>query len=221
MIYNGEHYTIRSISVSEMENNVYLLTAKEDGLQVLIDAADDVDAIEKFAADALAQDVSDEGEPVGVVAILTTHGHWDHIRALPAAARLFDATTYAGEDDMDAIAEQEGFNVDMPVDSTVVHFGDIALEATNLVGHTPGSIMYTLTDAEGEHPAFLFTGDSLFPGGVGKTNSPEDFTSLISDVEREIFGKHADDAVVLPGHGKSTTVGNERPHLDEWKERGW
>ncbi|HJA59853.1 MAG TPA: MBL fold metallo-hydrolase [Candidatus Brevibacterium intestinavium] len=211
-----EHIVIRSIAVSEMENNVYLLTAKETGSQVLIDAADDAEAI----AQLVAAGAADTEAETSLRAIITTHRHWDHIRALPAvSARYPEAMTIAGADDAAAITEAEGVEIAHTVDHLDVgDFGGFVLQAICLRGHTPGSIALLLSDGG---RTILFSGDSLFPGGPGKTWSKADFTSLMDDLEERVFGQLADDTVVLPGHGDSTTVGQERPKLDEWRQRGW
>jgi glyoxylase-like metal-dependent hydrolase (beta-lactamase superfamily II) len=100
-----------------------------------------------------------------------------------------------------------------------VTVGDITLEVIHLRGHTPGSIALLYRDPNGH--AHLFTGDSLFPGGVGKTGSPEEFATLIDDVEQRIFGELPDETWFYPGHGDDSTLGEQRPHLAEWRERGW
>ena len=211
-----EHVVIRSIAVSEMANNVYLITAKESGSQVLIDAADDVEAIKELVASGGEDSAA---EPI-LQAIITTHRHWDHIRALPATSAAFpEAMTIAGVDDAEAITEAEGVEIAHRVDHLDVgDFGGFVLQAIGLRGHTPGSIALLLRDG-GE--TVLFSGDSLFPGGPGKTWSSEDFTSLIDDLEERIFGQLPDETIVLPGHGAATTVGAERPQLGQWRERGW
>ncbi len=101
-----------------------------------------------------------------------------------------------------------------------VRVGSCELEVIGIVGHTPGSIALAYDDPDGI--VHLFTGDSLFPGGVGNTFGDADaFVSLINDVESKIFGRFADDTHVYPGHGNDTVLGAERPHLKEWRERGW
>jgi glyoxylase-like metal-dependent hydrolase (beta-lactamase superfamily II) len=205
--------TIRSISVSEMDNNVYLLTSKSSGAQVLIDAADDAHAILELLADA-QEDTDAEAR---VALIVTTHAHWDHVRALAEVKEATGARTAAGADDVADIA--------VPTDVPLRH-GDVGsfegfdLEAIHLRGHTPGSVALLYRDPAG--PAHLFTGDSLFPGGVGNTQGdPERFASLFEDVSTRIFDYLPDDTVVHPGHGKGTTLGAERGSLEEWKQRGW
>lgn len=209
---------IRSVSVSEMENNVYLLTSKETGHQVLIDAADDPAAIAELVESGVADG---PGEEPSVVTVLTTHRHWDHVRALGEIAERYGATTVAGVNDAEAIAEQPG---GAPIELTVSHQdvlsqGGIALRCIELRGHTPGSIGYVYTDPDGT--TVLFSGDSLFPGGPGKTNSPEEFASLMDDLQERVFGVLEDDVHVFPGHGSATTIGTERPQIPEWLARGW
>ncbi|MDF2051071.1 MBL fold metallo-hydrolase [Arthrobacter sp. Cr_A7] len=211
--YDLPALTIRRISVSEMDNNVYLLTAKASGEQVLIDAADDLPAIQKLLADASA----DTAAPPRLALIATTHQHWDHVRALKELAAATGAPTAAGTDDADALP--------VPVDRRLGHGDRVAVDgfeltAVHLRGHTPGSIAFVYQDPEG--PAQIFSGDSLFPGGVGNTQKdPERFNQLLSDVTERLFGTYPDTAVVHPGHGKPTTLGAERPHLEEWRARGW
>ncbi|MEV4990981.1 MULTISPECIES: MBL fold metallo-hydrolase [Micrococcaceae] len=211
--YDLPALTIRSISVSGMDNNVYLLTAKESGAQVLIDAADDLPAIRQLLADGAA----DTSAAPRLALVATTHQHWDHVRALKELVEATGARTAAGADDADALP--------VPVDVRLSH-GDVGnfdgfdITAVHLRGHTPGSIAFVYQDPDG--PAHIFSGDSLFPGGVGNTDKdPERFNQLLSDVAERLFGAYPDTAVVHPGHGKPTTLGAERPHLDEWRARGW
>lgn len=205
--------TIRSISVSEMDNNSYLLTSKKSGEQVLIDAADNTTAIQMMIDAA-----RDESSAVNrVVYVATTHSHWDHVRALREIVESTGARTAAGSEDAPAI--------DVPTDVLLDH-GDtldvagFSLEVLNLRGHTPGSTAFLYRDPDG--PAHLFTGDSLFPGGVGNTEKdPERFRMLFTDVLQRVFERLEDDTLVHPGHGQSTTLGIERPYLAAWETRGW
>ncbi|ALE05868.1 Zn-dependent hydrolase [Arthrobacter sp. ERGS1:01] len=216
LIHDLPSVTIRRAVVSEMANNVYLLTAKATGAQILIDAADDAPAIAALLADAAA----DAPVPTAVKFIATTHQHWDHVRALAAVVALTGAPTAAGTDDDAGIQAQSGVSADRLLgDGDVLGVDGLDLSAVHLRGHTPGSIAYVLSDAGA---TVIFSGDSLFPGGVGNTEKdPARFTSLLNDVQERLFGRFGDDAVVLPGHGDATTLGTERPALPEWRERGW
>jgi glyoxylase-like metal-dependent hydrolase (beta-lactamase superfamily II) len=213
LIYDLRDITIRRISVSEMDNNVYLLTGKASGAQLLIDAADDLAAIQRLLTDAAA-DAS--GTPK-LELIATTHQHWDHVRALPGLVEATGVKTAAGTDDAPELPVPVSMLLN---DGDVVHFDGFALTAVHLRGHTPGSIALVYRDPDG--PAHIFSGDSLFPGGVGNTQKdPERFAQLLADVSERLFEIYPDDTVVHPGHGKPTTLGAERPHLEEWRARGW
>lgn len=209
--------TIRSISVSDMSNNVYLVTSKKDGAQLLIDAADDAPAIDELVASASA----DAGAPAKLAGIATTHQHWDHIRALNEYVRKTGVRTYAGADDVAGIASGADVAIDVPLQhGDTVPVGEVVLECVHLRGHTPGSMAYVLRDSSGA--TVIFSGDSLFPGGVGNTgDDPQRFSSLIDDVTERLFDGYPEDALVLPGHGTNTTLGTERPSLAEWRLRGW
>lgn len=197
---------ITSAVVGPMGNNAYLLTDAGEGL--LIDAADEAATLLALVGDT------------PVTRIVTTHRHRDHVAALAAVASHTGARLVAGEPDADAIAQAAGVTIDDRVwDGDTVRVGNVELEVVGLVGHTPGSIALVYRPADG--PAHVFSGDALFPGGVGKTNSPEDFDSLYGDVTAKLFDRLGDDTVVSPGHGDPTTLGHERPHLAEWRERGW
>ena len=200
-----------------MANNVYLITSKADGAQLLIDAADDSNAISM-----LIQSASSDAEvPTSLVGIATTHQHWDHIRALKAMADSTGVKTFAGAEDVAGILEGASVKIDSPLGhGDKVFVGSTVLDCVHLRGHTPGSIAFVLRDSSGA--TLIFSGDSLFPGGVGNTgNDPERFTSLLDDVTERLFGQYPDDSIVLTGHGNSTTLGKERPHLGEWRNRGW
>ena len=195
---------ITKFAVSEMSNNVYVLRCRHTDEQVLIDAADEADRI-----------LSTIGTD-GLTGVVTTHRHWDHHRALRRVVEATHAETVAGTDDADELPVKVDRTVD---DGDTVTVGRSTLEVIHLVGHTPGSIALLYDDPTGT--PHLFTGDSLFPGGVGKTGSPEDFTSLIGDVQTKIFDRLPDETWFYPGHGDDSTLGAERPHLAEWRARGW
>lgn len=201
--------TITKLAVDEkMSNNCYLLTCRSTGENLLVDAADHPESLFQVADGALAT-------------IVTTHQHWDHHRGLAELVRLTGATTVAGEPDADAITEQTTVPIDRRVvDGDTVTVGDCTLEVIRITGHTPGSICLLYRDPAGH--GHLFTGDSLFPGGVGNTfGDAAAFATLIDDVEAKLFGTLPDDTWFYPGHGNDSTLGNERPHLAEWRERGW
>ncbi len=204
---NTSALEIRWIAVSDMENNVYLVTHRDSGARLLVDAADDWLAIKQFIGDA------------PVERVLTTHRHWDHVRALADALADTGAVSAAGEYDADAIEEESGAVITERLKhGEIITVGDIAIKIVHLRGHTPGSIALIIRDGD---DTVLISGDSLFPDGPGKTWSAEDFTSLMADLRSRIFDVLPDSTVVLPGHGAHTTIGTERPHLDEWQERGW
>lgn len=209
--------TVRSVSVSEMSNNIYLVTSKSDGSQLLIDAADDVPAIDSLVDSAS----SDSDVATTLEGIATTHQHWDHIRALHEYAERTGAKTYAGSEDVKGIADGADVAIDVPLNhGDTVTVGTTIMECVHLRGHTPGSIAYVLRDSGGT--TVIFSGDSLFPGGVGNTeNDPKRFTSLLDDVTTRLFEQYPDETLVLPGHGATTTLGAERPSLEEWRARGW
>ncbi len=204
--------TITKVAVDEqMSNNCYLLRCTETGDQVLVDAADDSATLLALTGDA------------GLSCVVTTHQHWDHHRALAAVVAATGAEAVAGEPDAQAITEQTG----VPVARSLLHGDTVAvgvatLQVIAIAGHTPGSIALQYDDpAPGGH-SHLFTGDSLFPGGVGATfGDAAAFAQLVDEVEAKLFGTLADDTWVYPGHGGDTVLGVERPHVDEWRSRGW
>ncbi len=189
----------------KMANNVYLLRCRATDEQLLIDAADDTEAILKLIG------------PDGLACVVTTHKHWDHHRALAAVVEATGAETVAGKED----APELPVRVTRPVsDGDKVTVGECELEVIHLTGHTPGSIALLYDDPAGT--PHLFTGDSLFPGGVGNTfGDAEAFRSLISDVTAKVFDRLPDETWFYPGHGDDSTLGAERPHLAEWRTRGW
>jgi glyoxylase-like metal-dependent hydrolase (beta-lactamase superfamily II) len=198
--------TIAKLAVSEMANNAYLLRCTATGEALLVDAAAEPDRLRELIGDA----------PVRTV--VTTHGHWDHHRALPEIVEATGAQTVAHPAD----AGDLPVPVQRPVEhGDTVAVGEQTLEVVHLRGHTPGSIALVWRGPE-DAGVHVFTGDSLFPGGVGNTQKDAArFSSLIDDVEARLFGALPDETWVYPGHGGDTTLGAERPHLAEWRARGW
>ncbi|SDC16630.1 MBL fold metallo-hydrolase [Actinokineospora iranica] len=200
--------TITKVSVGPMDNNAYLLTCAATREALLIDAANDPERL---------SDVIGYGQDRPTLrTIVTTHQHGDHWQALGAVAGAFGANTIAHPADAAPLP--------VPPDRLVTHgdtieVGEVTCDVIHLRGHTPGSIALLYRDPEGV--PHLFTGDSLFPGGPGRTTGPEDFNSLMDDLESRIFGELPDDTWFYPGHGDDSTLGAERPHLAEWRARGW
>ena len=201
---------IRKVAVDpKMSNNCYLLTCRATGDQLLIDAADD--------AEALLALVGDDG----LTTVVTTHQHWDHHRALAAVVSATGAEAFVGAPDADAVTEQTGVEIARRLEhGDVVRVGEINLDVIAVAGHTPGSVCLVHHDTDGS--THLFTGDSLFPGGVGNNfGDSAAFAQLIDQVEERIFGTLPDETWFYPGHGDDSVLGAERPHLAEWRQRGW
>ncbi|MGH3731074.1 MAG: MBL fold metallo-hydrolase [Micromonosporaceae bacterium] len=195
--------SITKTSVGPMDNNAYLLRCRRTGEQLLVDAANDADRLLKLVGDA------------GLATVVTTHRHQDHWQALGEVVKATGARSVAHQLDAPAL----------PVESVTVNDGDrIAIgsaevEVIHLVGHTPGSIALLHQDPGGTR--HLFTGDSLFPGGPGKTTGGDDFDSLMGDLQAKVFDRHPDDTWFYPGHGDDSTLGTERPAIPEWLARRW
>lgn len=196
--------TISKLSVGPMDNNTYLLRCQQTDQQLLVDAADEPERI-------LAMVGAD-----GLQAVVTTHRHRDHWQALTGVVDATKAETIAGAVDAPHLPAPSTHPV---ADGDRIAVGRCELEVISLVGHTPGSIALLYDDPAGT--PHLWTGDSLFPGGPGRTASREDFTSLMDDLQRKVFDRLPDETWVYPGHGHDTTLGAERPHLEEWRARGW
>ena len=199
-IWSDARAEVHRIVVGPMDNNVYILRCRRTGDAMLIDAANEHEAL------------LDICQRLGVNQVVETHGHWDHIQAVPAVrdAGISVAVTSADAGMLpsyDLILEDE----------ESIQVGDLRVKTLTTPGHTRGSICF---DVEGTN--LLFTGDTLFPGGPGNTSfEGGDFPTIIESIERRIFAKFDPDTLVLPGHGASTTVGEESPHLQEWVDRGW
>lgn len=208
---------IRKASVGPMDNNAYLLTCRGSGAQVLIDAAAD--------GDRLLSLVREGSGTARLDLVVTTHRHADHHGALESVVTVTGTHVAAGAADADALPVAVHRRL---VHGDVVTFGHLSLEVVALRGHTPGSVALAYREPEHVHApgavagrVHLFTGDSLFPGGPGRTTQAADFTRLMDDLERRVFEPFDDQTWVYPGHGDDTTLGVERPHLAEWRVRGW
>ncbi|MFE9766368.1 MBL fold metallo-hydrolase [Streptomyces sp. NPDC005808] len=202
-VHELQDLMISKAAVGPMNNNAYLLRCRATGEQLLVDAAND--------ASTLLTLIGDDG----IASVVTTHQHGDHWQALAEVVAATGARTYAGRDDADGIPVP----TDVPVqDGDTIRVGRVELTARHLVGHTPGSIALVYDDPHG-HP-HVFTGDCLFPGGPGRTTRPEDFQTLMSGLEEKVFSL-PDEAWIYPGHGNDSTLGVERPHIQEWWARGW
>lgn len=200
--------TLTKMSVGPMDNNAYLLVCTDTCDALLIDAAND--------ADRLLASIADQQPAVRLTGIVTTHRHADHWQALAEVVEATGAPVLAGAQDADELPVP--VRVRLQHDDRVT-VGSVSLGVIALRGHTPGSVAIGYHEPSG--PAHLFTGDSLFPGGPGRTGSPADFTSLMDDLEARVFGVLPDDTWIYPGHGDDTTLGTERPHVAEWRARGW
>ncbi|GIJ77459.1 Glyoxylase, beta-lactamase superfamily II [Micromonospora phaseoli] len=199
-----DRLTITKVSVGPMDNNAYLLRCNGTGEQVLIDAANEAPRLLELIADA------------GLRAVVTTHQHMDHWVGLEEVVAKTGARVLVHADDADGLP----IEAETLAEGDTVPVGDCSLEVIHIKGHTPGSVALLYRDpAGGPH---LFTGDSLFPGGVGNTDQdPERFATLIDDVEHKLFDRLPDETWFYPGHGRDSTIGAERPHLAEWRSRGW
>lgn len=194
---------VRKLSVSQMDNNVYVVSCTRTGAGVLIDAADRADRLREAAAD------------VDVLAVLQTHGHWDHIRAmddlaadpgLPMWGNAGDASLFPAPLDREL------------VDGDRIAVGDLEVEVLHVPGHTDGSLMFLVAGSDRAH---LFSGDTLFPGGPGATFGDRAAHARLMDGLDAVFARLPDETWVYPGHGDDTTLGAERPNLAEWRARGW
>ncbi len=200
LIYDNSRVAVYNVVVGPFLNNVYTVYCKQSGEGVLIDAADEHDLLLRIC------------KKYSIRHVLETHGHFDHIQAVP---QLRDAglSIFINKADTYMLPTYD----ELLLDTKDIKVGKLLLKAMHTPGHTPGSICFKL---EGE-PLF-FSGDTLFPGGPGNTKLPgSNFETIIDSIENRIFKELRDDTLVLPGHGDSTTIGNERPQLDEWIQRGW
>lgn len=197
--YQDTTAEIHKVVVGPMANNVFVLRCRQTGDAVLLDAADEHELLLELCKN------------LGVREVLETHGHWDHIQAVPAIRDAGYSVHVTAQDahmldSYDQILE----------DDSVFEVGRLRLHTIFTPGHTAGSMCFKLEGAP-----VLFSGDTLFPGGPGATAKVGgDFDTIIESIDRRLFTLPAD-TMVFPGHGDDTTLGAERPSLDAWVERGW
>ncbi len=198
--YEDSLVEVHKVVVGPMDNNVYVIRCRQTGEAVLIDAANEHEQLLEMC------------KALGVRQVLETHGHWDHIQAVPAVR---DAGYSVGVTAADASMLPA---YDMVIeDDAVISVGDLRIRTLATPGHTPGSICFAV-----EGTPLLLSGDTLFPGGPGATNfEGGDFQTIIKSIDERMFKKFDASTIVLPGHGTRTTIGEESPHLQEWVDRGW
>lgn len=198
--YQDAAVEVHRVVVGPVENNVYIVRCRQSGDSVLIDAANEHELLLELC------------QALGVRRVVETHGHWDHIQAVEAVRDAgYGVAVTAADAAMLPSYDQ------ILDDEAILEVGQLRIATIATPGHTPGSMCFAV-----EGTPLLFTGDTLFPGGPGNTSFDNaDFDTIIRSIEQRLFSPFAADTLVLPGHGASTTLGNEIPHLGEWVERGW
>ena len=200
--FEDDQLEIHKLVVGPYDNNVFVLRCRATGDAVLLDAANEHEKLLELA------------QSLNVRRVLETHGHWDHIQAVPA---MREAGYEVAVTALDAPRLKDvGYDVFLD-DKEVVEVGRVRLDAIHTPGHTEGSICFKVAGSP-----IVFSGDTLFPGGPGNTTfEGGDFPTIMRSLEERLFAKVPDDHIVMPGHGDDTTIGTERPHLQEWADRGW
>jgi glyoxylase-like metal-dependent hydrolase (beta-lactamase superfamily II) len=200
LVWSNAAAEVHRFVVGPLENNVYVVRCRRSGVATLIDAANEHERLLEVA------------RSLGVTSVLETHGHWDHIGAVEQV-REAGIDVWVRDEDAHLLPGYDHL-LDDDVDFVV---GDLRLRTVHTPGHTPGSLCFALVDTP-----VLFTGDTLFPGGPGATTfEGGDFPTIIASIEDRLFRRYDDATLVWPGHGAATTIGVERPHLDDWVARGW
>jgi glyoxylase-like metal-dependent hydrolase (beta-lactamase superfamily II) len=199
-IWDDASCEVHRMVVGPMDNDVYVVRSKRTGDALLVDAANEHEAL------------LDVCKRLGVTQVVETHGHWDHIQAVPAVREAGISVAVTAQD----AAMLPSYDL-LLEDESVIEVGDLRVHTIATPGHTPGSMCFAV-----EGTPLLLSGDTLFPGGPGNTSfEGGDFGTIIRSIEDRIFSRFGADTVVLPGHGASTKVGDESPHLQEWVDRGW
>jgi glyoxylase-like metal-dependent hydrolase (beta-lactamase superfamily II) len=191
---------VHRVVVGPIDNNVYVIRCRRTGDSVLVDAANEHERLVEMC------------RRLGVRQVLETHGHWDHIQAVPAVREAgFEVSVTRADSGMLPSYDQ------LLEDDSVIEVGQLRIETIATPGHTPGSMCFFVRGTP-----LLFSGDTLFPGGPGATKFPGgDFDAIITSIGERLFARFGPQTLVLPGHGADTTIGAERPHLQEWVDRGW
>ena len=198
--YEDGQVAIHRLVVGPIDNNVFVARCKATGGSLLVDAANEWELLLETCRE------------LDVRQIVETHGHWDHIQAVPALREAgYKVAVAAGDAAMlpsyDLLLE----------DDAVISVGRLRVRTIHTPGHTPGSTCFVV-----EGSPVLFSGDTLFPGGPGNTTFPGgDFAQIIASIDRRLFTPLPAETIVMPGHGAYTTIGDERPHLVAWVRRGW
>ena len=199
MHYSDDQIEIHKLVVGPVDNNVFVMRCKATGDAVLLDAANEHEKLLELC------------QRLNVRRVLETHGHWDHIQAVPQLRDAGYSVGVTAEDTAMLPSYDEVIE-----DDAVIQIGDVRLHTIHTPGHTPGSMCFLV-----EGSPVLFAGDTLFPGGPGNTTFPGgDFDTIITSIDRRLFTL-PEGTLVLPGHGDDTTIGTERPHLQEWVDRRW
>ncbi len=226
---------MRRVVVGALETNCWILFCTITRRAVILDPGDEPGRVIDAAAD------------LEIGGIVLTHAHWDHVLALPEVADHFDVSVLGHPDDdpvwpheLEHLRDNGHFDAGTATDDLLsrgvrlapdpsrpywdgtrqalrdrqsLRVGRLTVQVLHTPGHTPGGVSLVV----GRH---LFSGDTLFPGGPGLTGWPlSDFPTIMSSVRR-LVALPADTSV-HPGHGRSTTIGAELPHVEDWSARGW